>query len=143
MKLNSNHMIYKQHDAQCSGPQLVLILCDGTIRYVRDAAEHLRNDRWVEKGIAVEAAFDCISELRKTIDFQEGGEVANTLDRNYDLLATKLSLANTDRNPEQFEQVAKAMETIRSSWNDLFQRLAAEGKLQEQDIKPKTLDPVS
>jgi flagellar protein FliS len=136
-------MIYKQHDAQCSGPQLVLLLCDGTIRYARDAADHLRNERWAEKGTAVEAAFDCISELRKIIDFQKGGDVANTLDRNYDLLATKLSLANTERKPEQFEQVASAMETIRNSWNDLFQRLTKEGILQEKDIKPKVLDPVS
>jgi len=141
MKLNSNHMVYKQHDTQCSGPQLVLLLCDGAIRYTKDAAEHMRHQRWAEKGIAIEAAHDCISELRKMLDLHQGGEVSKNLDRTYDLLSTKLTLANTARDPEQLDQVVAAVTTIRESWSELFQRLAKEGKLSEKEIAPKALEP--
>jgi flagellar protein FliS len=142
MKAHSSHTIYKQHDSLCSGPQLVLLLCDGAIRFTKEAAEHLRAERWAEKGAAIDAAFGCLTELRNTLDHQQGGEVAANLDKTYDILATKLTLANTSRDPEQFDQVAAAITTIRASWQELFKRLAKEGKLQDKDIAPKTLDPV-
>jgi len=143
MKLNSSHSIYKQLDAQCSSPQLVLLLCDGAIRFIREAANYLRRENWEKKGQAVESALDCIAELRKILDFEQGGEVATNVDRAYDTLATKLSLGNLARDSEQFEQVAVSLKTIRDSWNELFQKLALEGKLQDYEIAPKTLDPVS
>ena len=142
MKAHTSYNIYKQHDSHCSAPQLVLLLCDGAIRYTSEAAEHMRAERWSEKGVAIEAAFSCLSELRNTLDHQQGGDVASNLDQTYDMLATKLTLANTNRDPEQFEQVAEAMRTIRASWQELFERLAKEGKLLDKDIRPKTLDPV-
>ncbi|RQV99658.1 flagellar export chaperone FliS [bacterium] len=142
MRAYQSHNIYKQHDSHCSAPQLVLLLCDGAIRYAKEAAEHMRAGRWEQKGIAVDAAYSCISELRNTLDHQQGGEVVSNLDKTYDLLSTKLTLANTNRDPEQLVQIADSITTIRASWKELFDRLAKEGKLQDKDIKPKTLDPV-
>jgi flagellar protein FliS len=142
MKLNSTHSIYRQLDTQCSSPQLVLLLCDGAIRFIREAKDLLKKEEWEKKGRAVESALDCLAELRKLLDFEQGGDVALNIDRAYNTLATKLSLGNLARDPEQFEQVAESLTTIRTSWNELFQKLAAEGKLRDRDIAPKTLDPV-
>ncbi|MFZ5434377.1 MAG: flagellar export chaperone FliS [Calditrichota bacterium] len=131
MKLNTGHTLYKQVDVACSGPQLVLLLCDGVIRYAREAAEHLRAGRWAEKGQAVEAAYECLSELRKGLDFEHGGDTAFQLDRMYDFLSTKLTYANATRDPQQFEQIVEAVKPIRAAWEDLFSRLKAEGRLTE------------
>ena len=141
MKAHSNHVTYKQFDAQCSGPQLVILLCDGAIRYAKEAADHMRAKRIAEKGKAVEAAYDCIAELRNTLDFKQGGDVAASLDKTYDLLATKLTLANTLQDAAQLDQIVASLMTIRSSWNELFERLAKEGKLRDQDICPKVIAP--
>lgn len=142
MKANTSYSIYKEHDSHCSAPQLVLLLCDGAIRFTKEAAEHMRASQWEKKGVAVDAAFSCLSELRNTLDHQQGGDVVAELDNTYDVLTTKLTLANSSRDPEQFEQIATALTTIRASWQELFDRLAKEGKLQDQDVRPKTLDPV-
>jgi flagellar protein FliS len=141
MKAHSSYVTYKQLDAQCSGPQLVILLCDGAIRFTKEAAEHMRAQRLAEKGKAVEAAYECIAELRNTLDFKQGGEVASSLDKTYDLLATKLSLANTSLDAVQLDQIVASLTTIRSSWSELFERLAKEGKLREQDVVPKVLAP--
>lgn len=143
MKLNSSHSIYRQLDAQCSSPQLVLLLCDGAIRFIREAIDLMQKEEWEKKGQAIESALDCIGELRKMLDFEQGGEVAVNIDRAYDMLCTKISLGNLNRDVAQFEQVITSLKTIRESWNELFQRLANEGKLQDKDIRPKALDPVS
>jgi len=129
MKLNSTHSIYKQVDVSCSAPQLVLILLDGASRYAREAADHLRAERWAEKGKAVEATFECLAELRRNLNLVEGGEVALTLDRMYDFLLTKLSVGNASRDAAQFDQVVESIQTLRKAWQELFDRLRAEGKL--------------
>lgn len=129
MKLNTSHALYKTADAACSRPQLVLMLCDGAIRYSRRAAQCLRQQKWPEKGQAVESALECLAELRRGLDLQAGGDTAANLDRMYDFLATKLILGNAAREPEQFEQVAEAVKQTREAWAELFDRLRMEGKL--------------
>ena len=129
MKINSTHALYKQVDVSCSQTQLVLMLFDGAIRYTREAADHLRAQRWAEKGIAVESAFECIAELRRGLDLKVGGEAAASLDRMYDFLSTKLTVGNASRDPGQFEQVVESLNSLRDAWRELFERLRAEGKL--------------
>ena len=134
MKLNSTHTIYKEADVSCSRPQLVLMLLDAAGRYTREAADHLRAEHWAEKGYAVDAAFECLSELRYGLDHESGGEAAAALDRMYDFLITKLTLGNAARDPEQFDQVAQAIQTLRQSWEELFERLRTEGKLKSERV---------
>ncbi|HEY3295792.1 MAG TPA: flagellar export chaperone FliS [bacterium] len=133
MKLNSTHTIYKEADVACSRPQLVLMLLDAAGRYSREAASHLRAERWAEKGQAVDAAFECLAELRKGLDMTAGGEAAANLDQMYDFLITKLTIGNASRDAAQFDQVAQAVQTLRDAWEQLFERLRAEGKLVADD----------
>jgi flagellar secretion chaperone FliS len=131
MKINSTHALYKQVDVSCSQTQLVLMLFDGAIRYTREAADHLRAQRWAEKGKAIEAAFECLAELRRGLNLKEGGESAANLDRMYDFLSTKLTLGNASRDAGQFEQVVESLNSLRDAWRELFERLRTEGKLAE------------
>lgn len=133
MKLNSSQFVYKQADAACSPTQLVLLLFDRAIRYTREAAEHLQARRWAEKGQAVEAALECISELRKGLDHQQGGEAAKAVDRMYDLLITKITLGNATKDVSQFRQVIDSLQGLRAAWQELFSRLQAQGKLVSEE----------
>ncbi|MBU0509638.1 flagellar export chaperone FliS [bacterium] len=140
MKLDTSHTLYKQADVSCSRPQLVLLLCDGAIRYLREASDHLQAGRWAEKGRAVDAAHECLRELRRGLDFNQGGEVAATLDKMYDFLGTKLMIANIKREPEQFRQIIQSLEGMRDAWRELFQRLQSEGRLAEvNEFQPTVL----
>lgn len=133
MKLNSSHTVYKQADVACSPTQLVLLLFDGALRYTRDAAEHMRAQRWAEKGIAVEAAVECLTELRKGLDRQQGGDAAIQIDRMYDLLITKITVGNAAKDAAQFDQVIDSLQSLKSAWQELFGRLQAEGKLVSEE----------
>lgn len=131
MKLNSEYTLYKQADVACSTPQLTLMLYDGAIRFIREAIEHIGAGRWAEKGLAVESAFECISELRRGLNREEGGEVVENLDCMYDLLSTKLTLGNASRDIGQLEQVIQSLQSLRTAWAELFNRLRNEGKLNQ------------
>ena len=139
MKLNNGHFLYKEADVLCSPPQLVLLLCDGTMRYLHEAVEHLRANRWAEKGKAVEAALECINELRRGLDHETGGETATQLDRMYGFLSAKLTYANAMRDPAQFEQIIDTIRPVRDAWQELFDRLKSEGKLADHREYQATL----
>jgi flagellar secretion chaperone FliS len=139
MKINSTHNVYKQADVSCGTPQLVIMLYDGAIRYLKEASTHLRAGRMGEKGKAVDAAMECISELRCGLNRDAGGDAAQTLDRMYDFLSTKIVVGNAERNPEQFDQVVRSLESLRQAWIELFDRLRVEGKLSEE--KGQVLTP--
>lgn len=131
MKLNSEHTVYKQADVACSQPQLILMVYDAAIRYTREAMDHLKAGRWAEKGVAIDSAFECLMELRRSLNRAEGGEMVDTLDRMYDLLSTKLTIGNASRDPGQFEQIIESLSSLRAAWSELFERLRTQGKLTE------------
>jgi flagellar protein FliS len=131
MKANSSHTAYKQQDAACSQPQLILMIYDAAIRFTREAAAHLAAGRWAEKGQAVESAYECIAELRRALNLKEGGEVAVSLDRMYDFLSTKLALGNAGKDPAQFQQITASLEILREAWQDAFEQLKREGHFAE------------
>jgi flagellar protein FliS len=129
MKLNDGHCLYKEADVACSAPQLTLMLYDAAIRYLREAVAHLRAGRMVEKGKAVESAFECLLELRHALNRTEGGPMVDSLDSLYDLLGTKLTIGNASRDVNQLGQVMASLESLREAWAQLFERLRGEGKL--------------
>lgn len=129
MKVAPNFTTYRTMDAACSTPQLVLMLCDGAIRYTREAADHMYANRWAEKGRSVESAIECIGELRKTLNLSESTEIVRQLDNTYSFLSTKLMIGNSRRDISQLHQVADALTQIRSGWSGLFDKLKAEGTL--------------
>lgn len=139
MKVAPNFTTYRAMDAACSGPQLVLMLCDGAIRYTREAADHMSNNRWAEKGVAIESAIECIGELRKTLNLAEGTEIVQQLDKTYSFLSTKLMIGNTRRDISQLLQVADALSQIRSGWQELFDKLKSEGALNKHDLASASL----
>jgi flagellar secretion chaperone FliS len=129
MKAHATANIYRQMDAQCSETQLVLILLDGSVRFAREAADHMKAGRWAEKGRAVEAAMECLHQLRCGLDLENGTDIVVTLDRTYDFLSTKLAMGNAGRDAAQLEQVVSSLESLRAAWAELFERLKAQGKL--------------
>lgn len=139
MKVAPNFTTYRTMDAACSTPQLVLMLCDGAIRYTREAAEHMHANRWSEKGQAIEAAIECIGELRKTLNLAEGTEIVSQLDKTYSFLSTKLMIGNSRRDISQLHQVADALAQIRTGWSDLFDKLKSEGALPTAQLAASSL----
>jgi flagellar biosynthetic protein FliS len=134
MKLTSIIDQYKIQDTACSSPQLVIMLLDGCIRYARDAAAHLRQNNWAEKGKAVEAVQTCLIELRNGLNREDKNEIVEHLDRMYDFLSTKMTYGNLSKDPLQFEQVADALQGVRDAWQLLFERLKADGALAETAV---------
>ena len=96
--------------------QLIVLLYDGAIKFLRKAVEELEARRYVEKGKCINRAVDIIRELNVCLDMDAGGEVAQNLAGLYNFIVRHLGQANVKRDPEMVREVIKLLEELNEGW---------------------------
>ena len=75
---------YQQTLVQSRSPlELVVMLYDGAIRFVEQAAEAMDRRDMPAKAEAMSRSFAILAELQNTLNVRDGGEVARQLDALY------------------------------------------------------------
>jgi flagellar secretion chaperone FliS len=110
-------MAYRTVDAQSRSPlELVVMLYDGAIRFLREAQDaEERKDAW-GRATAVSKALAIVGELRSTLNLDEGGEMALDLERLYDYMMNRLLEVTTKRDASALDEVRQLLVTVREGW---------------------------
>ena len=101
--------------------QLVVMLYDGAIRFLRQSAEHMRagdRERARERMRRAEAVID---ELNGTLDMTYG-EVAERLRAIYLFSKRRLIRANLDFDPAKVDGVARMLAELRDAFAQVVER---------------------
>ena len=72
-----------------------------------------------KKSIQVTKAQKIIFGLRRTLNFEKGGEIASQLDSLYDYYLRTLTVAHAGNNSKKFLEVAGILEELLSGWNEI------------------------
>jgi len=105
--------------------QLVVMLYDGAIRFLRQSAEHMRagdRERARERMRRAEAVID---ELNGTLDMSYG-EVAERLRAIYLFSKRRLIRANLDFDPAKVDSVARMLAELRDAFAQVVERTGDE-----------------
>jgi flagellar protein FliS len=105
--------------------QLVVMLYDGAIRFLRQSAEHMRagdRERARERMRRAEAVID---ELNGTLDMTYG-EVAERLRAIYLFSKRRLIRANLDFDPAKVDGVARMLAELRDAFAQVVERTSPE-----------------
>ena len=102
--------------------QLVVMLYEGAISFLRQARERIQAQDPVGKGLYLGKALDIIAELNASLNFPEGGEVAANLFRIYNFMSAHLTRANLNWDAEAVEEVIGMLETLREGWADVVKK---------------------
>ena len=117
---------YRQTEIQSRSPlELVVMLYDGAIRFLRQSAEHMRagdRERARERMRRAEAVID---ELNGTLDMTYG-EVAERLRAIYLFSKRRLIRANLDFDPAKVDGVARMLAELRDAFAQVVERTAGE-----------------
>ena len=70
---------------------------------------------------AIVRAQEMITELMVSLDFDRGGEIAQTLFSLYMFFNRQLMEANMKKDPEPLRQVAQMLNELRSAWVQVIQ----------------------
>jgi flagellar secretion chaperone FliS len=95
--------------------KLVVMLYDGAVRFLKQAAAAMRDERRAQADERLRRADAIIEELQLTLDL-EAGEIASNLQGIYVFSRRHLNEARVERDPEKVDQVAGLLSELRGSW---------------------------
>ena len=128
MVANAYARTYHTQSVLTASPgQLVLMLFDGALRFLALAKQGfvIREDdprriEVIHKNLMkVQAILD---ELQATLDKEQGGDFAATMDRLYDYHRRLVLEANLKKQAEPLEQVEYFLQEIRSAWAEMLRK---------------------
>lgn len=125
---NNPYQTYRQTQIKtASQGELVLMLYDGAIRFIKQGIDELEKKNWEKSNNFFIRTQDIVSELDHTLDLSVG-EVAESLHRVYRTIKYLIVQANVKKDPVLAERVCKMLEKLRAAWGVVF-------STQQQDLQ--------
>ncbi len=110
---------YRQHEASTASPATLLVmLFDGAVRFVRQAAETLEAGNAPGATAKVGRAVDILEALQATLRPEHAPELAETLAQTYALWSAELVRAAAHRDAGRLRELADAIQTLRDGWDE-------------------------
>jgi flagellar protein FliS len=109
--------VYKQQSILTATPgQLVVMLYDGCLRFLNQAAYAMREGELDESRARLARAEAILDELLATLDLEQGGVVASRLQGIYVFCSRHLIDARAENDPAMVEKVAELIAELRDAW---------------------------
>ena len=96
--------------------KLVVSTYNAAIRAVKEAARSIRENDYESRTRSFDLAFGLISELRKSLNPEAGGEIAMRLESLYTFFTREILTANVNSDAERLEPVIRIMTDLRDTW---------------------------
>jgi flagellar protein FliS len=113
----SHSAAYKQQSILTATPgQLVVMLYDGCLRFLNQAASAMREGNGPESDARLQRAEAIIDELLSTLDLEQGGVIASRLQGIYVFCSRHLIDARGAGDAEMIDKVAELLGELRDAW---------------------------
>jgi flagellar protein FliS len=96
---------------------------DRIILELKGAIENIEKSNIKEKIQNISKAIDIITTLRLGLDFEKGGEIAQNLEEIYSFCLKEIQLANLKNDKKKLEDVINILNTLKSGWEELAQKM--------------------
>ncbi|MCU6792937.1 flagellar export chaperone FliS [Paenibacillus sp. WQ 127069] len=113
MNLNQNK--YMENSIRTASPtQLLIMLCDGAIRFCKLGMEAIRKKEYIEAGSHIGKVQNIINEFVLTLDVKS--PVADGLLKLYDYLLHRLIESNIKKDIAIIEEVVQFLVDLKETW---------------------------
>ncbi|GGE84899.1 flagellar export chaperone FliS [Massilia psychrophila] len=97
--------------------KLIVMLFDGALVAMRDAAVHMKAGEIEKKGNAISKAIMIVENgLRASLDKDAGGQIAHSLDALYDYIGRRLLTANLTNDSAILDEVHALLADLKGAW---------------------------
>jgi flagellar protein FliS len=125
--------VYQNSAVQSASPlQLVIMLYDGAIRFMRLGQEAMKQADLYRQNEYIQKSQKIVAELMSCLDMQKGGPIAENLFALYTYAYNQMVQANVEDNEEALLQSIRVLEQLRESWVEL-ERQARSGDTGENN----------
>lgn len=100
--------------------RLIKLLFDGAFAYIGKARQHMQTGNVQGKAEAITRAVDLISRgLRASLNLNEGGELAQSLDDLYEYIGLQLVKAHLQNDPTLLDEAEKILWQLADAWEKI------------------------
>lgn len=99
--------------------QIIVLLYEGAIAAISAAGGEMERCNVVEKSRLINKAIDIIEGLRSALAFEQGGEIAVSLNDLYLYMLQRLSLANLKNDPAILDEIKRLLRELHGAWEIL------------------------
>ncbi len=96
--------------------RLIVMMLDGALERIATARGLMSHGQGADKAQLLHRAVAIIDELRNSLNFKAGGEVAQNLDALYEYMCQRIMQANAANKPEWLDEVSRLLGEIRAAW---------------------------
>ena len=96
--------------------RLIVMMLDGALERIATARGLMSHGQGADKAQLLHRAVAIIDELRNSLNFKAGGEVAQNLDALYEYMCQRIMQANAANKPEWLDEVSRLLGEIRTAW---------------------------
>lgn len=123
---------YARTDIQTSDPRAVIVLLyEGAIRFLKQAHEAADQNRREDMSHFLKKTQKIIVFLSNSLDYDQGPEMAQNLERLYRYMSDTLSEANLHCQPEKITEVIELLKPLEEAWREVAADPAAAQTLRE------------
>lgn len=115
-KANALAAYGKVANAETDPLQQIVMLYDGAIKFLRQAATDIETGDLVAKGEHTNRALDIIGYLQSILDYERGGEVAPVLNTLYLSVTTDTIRASAQLDSALMRRTAELLVPVRNAW---------------------------
>ena len=122
---------YKEtHIKTASGGKLILMIYNEAVRQLDTALESVESNKLENASNSIIKTQDLITELIVSLDFEKGGEIANSLFSLYMFFNKQLMEANINKDVDIIKNIKTYLVDLKSAWT---QAVAAAGMVNGHD----------
>jgi flagellar secretion chaperone FliS len=105
--------------------ELVVMLYEGLIRFTTEARGAIERRDLAAKRTAMSRALAVLSELQSTLNMNDGGDLARSLDGLYSYMNARMLDASMQNDVAPLDETLKLAGTLREAWIEIAARDAA------------------
>lgn len=97
--------------------RIVQMLLAGALERLAKAGTAIEHKEYAQRGELISSTMMIIDELRLSLDFEEGGEVAVNLGNLYDFIMSELIAVNLNNDLNKLESTSGLLRGIKEGWD--------------------------
>lgn len=99
--------------------ELITMLFDGALTAITRAKGLIEQKQMEAKGQQISKASRILVHLKGSLDLEQGGDVAATLDPLYDYMIQRLVVANRELDVAMLDEVSALLKNVKSGWEEM------------------------
>ncbi len=121
----SNHPMAQQYRAYATASATVgktrqiVMLYDGVMRMIKKAVEAIGQEDWETRYNMLAKASDVILGLQNSLDYENGGELAQLLHDYYSSIDARLFAVHRSNDVAVCESILKELNMMRNVWDEI------------------------